>query len=171
MRKGLLPFIAATLFASQTLASNVVEKYIPDAERVGEARFTYMLWDVYDATLHAPKGNLDKTKPFTLTLSYLRKLDGNAIAERSAEEIRGQGFKDEVKLAGWYSQMKKIFPDVDKDTKLTGVYIPNGTTRFYKNGQEIGEIRDPEFGKYFFGIWLDEKTSEPQLRRQLLGIN
>ena len=65
--------------------------------------------------------------------------------------------------------MRKIFPDVGKGVRLTGVYTGTDETIFYKNNSEIGRIKDPDFSKAFFGIWLDEKTSAPDLRRSLLG--
>ena len=33
----------------------------------------------------------------------------------------------------------------------------------------LGEIADPEFGRAFFAIWLDPRTSAPQLRANLLS--
>lgn len=150
-------------------ALEYIRTYIPTVEKVGEGRLTYLLWDVYDATLYAPSGDWIETQPFALKLSYLRAIEGREIADRSAEEIREQGFKDEIKLATWHSQMRKIFPDVDTGISLTGLYTDAGETIFYKNDTEIGRIRDPEFSKVFFGIWLNEKTSAPDLRKKLLG--
>jgi hypothetical protein len=39
------------------------------------------------------------------------------------------------------------------------------------NDKPIGNIDDAEFARAFFAIWLDPKTSEPSLRKQLLGLN
>jgi hypothetical protein len=158
----------APLYAAA--AQTVVEKYIPDAQRVGEGRLSYMVWDVYDARLYAPAGSWNQSKPFALSLHYLMNLDGKDIADRSVEEMRKQGFTDEVKLAAWNAEMKRIFPDVSDGTVLTGVFNPGGPTYFYRNEQKIGTIMDPAFGKYFFDIWLSEKTSEPELRQALLGM-
>jgi len=143
---------------------------VPQAQEVGQARMTYMLWDVYDVALYAPNGQWQPDQPYALELSYLRSLDGDKIADRSVEEIRKQGFSDEVKLATWHTQMRDIFPDVKEGTILTGVFESNGDTVFYNGKTAIGRIEDPDFGKAFFGIWLDEKTSEPDLRRALLAL-
>lgn len=146
-----------------------IRPYVPNAEKVGQGRMTYMFWDVYDAALYAPQGSWSTDNPYALKLSYLRNLDGKKIADRSAEEIRKQGFSDEVKLATWHAQMRKIFPDVTVGSSLTGVYTKNGDTVFYQNGTKIGAVKDPEFSAAFFGIWLNEKTSAPDLREQLLA--
>ncbi len=65
--------------------------------------------------------------------------------------------------------MKQVFPDVDKTTQLTGLYVPGQPTRFLRNGTTIGEITDPAFGPAFFAIWLHPKTTAPKLRTALLG--
>ena len=57
---------------------------------------------------------------------------------------------------------------VDGD-RITGLNLPQTGVRYYYNGKLLGEIRDREFAKAFFGIWLDPRTSEPALRKQLLG--
>ena len=173
MRK-LMSYLIAVIcfFPSITMAASTpefIQQSIPDAKPAGQARMTYMFWDVYDATLYASQGAWEEGKPLALTLHYLREIKGDDIADRSVEEMRGIGMNDEVKLAAWYSQMREIFPNVQNGTELTGVYIPGQETRFYHDGKEVGRVRDPEFGKYFFGIWLDERTSVPKFRSQLVG--
>ncbi len=159
----------AVLGITPAYATQQIRTHIPSAQKVGQGRLTYLMWDVYDAALFAPQGTWKKDQPFALQLSYLRKIEGKKIADRSVEEMRGQGIADEVKLATWHTQMRKIFPNVDEGITLTGVYTQKGETVFYKDSTEIGRIQDAEFSKAFFGIWLNEKTSAPDLRRKLLG--
>ncbi len=164
-------FIALAAFTSlSALANTAVERHIENAKIVGEERFTYLFWDIYDAKLYAPNATFDKAKPFALSLHYLHALDGEKIADKSANSIRELGFTDEVRLAAWHSEMLNIFPDVDKGSVITGVYEPNKPTHFYLGSEEIGMVRDPEFGKWFFDIWLSEKTEEPEFRAKLLGL-
>lgn len=146
-----------------------IQTYVPNPQMVGKGRLSVMFWDVYDAALFAPDGRWQEKQPFALTLSYLRDIEGRKIADRSAEEIRRLGFDDEVKLATWHNQMRRIFPDVEEDTTLTGIYTPSGETIFYHEDKEAGRISDPEFGRYFFNIWLSDETSAPDLRAKLLG--
>ena len=146
-----------------------IRSYVPEAEQVGQGRLTYLFWDVYDATLYAPKGAWTKEKPFALQLSYLREIEGKQIADRSVVEMRDLGITDEIKLATWHSQMRRIFPNVNDGISLTGVYTGKGDTIFYLGDVQIGRIEDPEFSNAFFKIWLDENTSSPDLRKKLLG--
>lgn len=170
MRNVTLLTILLMVCSKPMAASETLSQYVPEANLVGSARMSFFLWDVYDATLYATHGQWQPDKPFALTLRYLRDIEGEAIADRTAREIRRQGPVDEVRLAAWYSQMRVIFPDVSDGTELTGIYSPGRATRFLQDGNEIGTIQDPEFGVRFFAIWLGEKTSEPALRRQLLGL-
>lgn len=147
-----------------------VQTSVPGAAVVGRGVLSYAFWDIYEATLFAPEGVWDANKPYALSIEYFRALNGKAIADRSVQEMRQQGFTNEVTLAAWNAQMKAIFPDVDNGTVLTAVYVPGQHTTFYKGADTIGVIKGDDFGKSFFGIWLAEKTSEPRLRRALLGL-
>ncbi len=164
--------VVALLLLSLTYAAPVLaeaERLSTDSNRVGKARLTYLFWDVYDAVLYAPNGKWAEDKPFALKLTYLRDLDGRDIAERSAKEMRKQGLKDEDKLAEWQSTMTAIFPDVSDGDVLTGEVNEDRHTRFFFNGEVVGNVDDPAFTRAFFGIWLSENTSEPEMREQLLG--
>lgn len=154
----------------ETVQASVLREAIPNSAVVGHGVLFYAFWDIYEATLFAPGGVWDAKQPHALSIEYFRALNGKAIADRSVQEIRQQGFTDEVMLAAWHAQMKAIFPDVKKGTVLTAVYIPDMHTSFYSGTEVIGVIKDDAFGKAFFGIWLAEKTSEPTLRRALLGL-
>lgn len=149
---------------------NVAKAYIPSAQEVGSGRLNFLFWDVYDATLYAPNGTWDAEQPYALSLAYLMELEGKDIAERSVEEMRNQGFTDEVKLASWYQQMEAIFPNVDETTTLTGIHDQNGYAVFYRNDTRIGIIQDTEFTDRFFAIWLSQDTAAPDLRDKLLGL-
>ena len=175
VRAYLLVFALGALsfsWATFTLAKleSEVSALVPQAELVGSARMTYYLWKVYDAELYASNGQWRADEPFALALTYLRDLKGDSIAKRSVEEIRQQGFTDEETLSNWYQQLSKILPDVSKGTRLTGVVDAKQHTLFYRDGEEIAYLDDPLFSKWFFNIWLSEATSEPKLRRQLLGV-
>ena len=164
-----LAIAAACLLGREVAALGLPVDEMRGMDLVGEARMRVMFWNVYDARLFAPQGDWSAQKPFALSLTYLRKFRGDRIARRSIVEIRGQGFDDEQTLARWQTQLTAILPDVEAQDEIVGVADEQGHTRFFLDGEPIGDIPDPRFTRAFFAIWLDERTSEPELRAQLLG--
>ena len=161
---------AALLWPAASGANpDVAKSYMPDARKIGDGVLTYLFWDVYRATLYAPGAGWRADAPFALSLAYLRDLKGRDIAERTISEIRDQGFGDETKLAAWFVRLAALLPDVAEGDSLTAVRDTAGRTVFYSDAHRIGVIDDPAFGQRFFDIWLGKKTSEPKLRRALLG--
>jgi len=63
--------------------------------------------------------------------------------------------------------MRAVFPDVQPGDHLLGVYRPEGAY-FHQGERLLGAIEAPGFAAAFFAIWLDERTSAPQLRAALL---
>jgi hypothetical protein len=149
---------------------NVAHKLLPGAVKIGEGHYSYLGWSIYDATLYGHSRPVGYDKPFALTLHYHLSAKGQDIAKRSIEGIRQQGFRDEFRLATWYRQMRRIFPDVQKGTRITGVYLPRAGVRFFHGNKEIGSIQDRQFSTLFFNIWLSETTSLKALRQKLLGM-
>jgi hypothetical protein len=135
----------------------------------GSGTMSWAFWDAYKATLYTQSKTFNPNEEFALKLDYKVDIEGADIAERSIEEMEKQQTIPQEKSQKWLGEMKKIFPSVDDKTTITGVNIPNKGAAFYKNGKLIGEINDTEFAKRFFDIWLSPKTSEPKLRKQLLG--
>lgn len=158
------------LSPSIALAKDPVRQFVPQAEKVGQGILTFAFWDVYEATLYAPRGEFNAKRPFALSIRYFRDLAGQAIADTSASEIRRQGFTDTARLQNWQQQMTTIFPDVTAGTVLTAIYLPGNKTVFYNDDRQIGTVKDPAFGPAFFGIWLENTTAKPALRKALLGL-
>lgn len=172
MQRTIFAFLML-LFSTQGFASarDLVNQFIENPKQVGKtSRMTYLFWDVYDASLYASQGTYSQDQPFVLALHYLRALDGKEIAKRSLKEMEKQGFSDSSQGEQWLTKMVKIFPDVSEGTVLYGLRTPEGYTQFYEDNKLIGEVRDSEFTTRFFNIWLSEKTSEPAMRKELLGL-
>lgn len=169
-----IPLLCVIIFIAQPANATdkhlrIIHTYIPDAVQIGTGEYKYFLMRIYQATLYALRNQQAGSPPLAMVLHYHHNLKGEKIAKASVNEIRKQGFRDEIKLAAWYKQMSEIFPDVEKGTELTGIFQENGNTVFYHADKKIGIIKDTDFGQYFFRIWLGEKTTAPQLRQQLLA--
>jgi hypothetical protein len=166
----LLSVIAILVPGSVLADTESILKKVPEVEKVGSGRLSFLIWNVYDATLYAPQKKYEASKPFALRLSYLIDLKGSDIAKRSVEEMRKQGFDNEAQLNKWQKAMEEIFPDIKSGNTITGIRNENGYAFFYLDNVFIGSINEEAFTNQFFAIWLDQKTSEPALRKKLLGI-
>ncbi len=145
---------------------------LPGGYLIGKQRLTYWGFQVYDARLWALPGfrkdNL-ASQPFALELAYLRDFDAIDVAERSITEMRRSAPISEAQAKIWIAEMMRVYPDFKKGDRVTGVNKPGVGAYYMVNGKQTGEIRDTEFARLFFGIWLSPQTSEPRLRAALLA--
>ena len=134
------------------------------------SRFSVWGFDVYDARLWTPPGfelQHYAKHAFALELQYLRKLQGQAIAERSLDEMRRLAQLPQDKAQAWLESLRRALPDVAPGDRITGIHLPGQGAEFWFNGRRIAQVPDAQFAPLFFGIWLDGRTSEPQLRARL----
>ncbi len=146
----------------------------PQGERLrpgAAARLTWWGIHLYDARLHTTP-RFDPAQPLTsrfmLELTYARAFAGEEIAEATRDEIERLGMGTAAQVQRWKAAMREIFPDVRPGQRIAGVNLPGEGVLFHVDGRDAGRVDDPAFARAFFAIWLDERTSEPALRRQLL---
>lgn len=120
---------------------------------------------VYEATLWSATD--PPRPPLALRLDYRRAIAGPAIVAASLREMR-RLTGDDPRLAGWGEALRGIVPDVQPGDHLLGVQDTDGA-HFYQAERRLGHIASPAFADAFFAIWLDERTSAPELRADLLG--
>lgn len=167
---GRLAWAQATINAEDARAE--LDAVLPQHRLIGKGRLTVWGFQVYDARLWALPGfkpaNLP-SQPFALELAYLRGFDNQDIAERSIKEMRRSAGISDAQAKIWIDEMMRVLPAVKEGDRVMGVNRPGEGAQFLMNGKPAGEIRDAEFARLFFGIWLSPKTSEPKLRAALLG--
>ena len=149
-----------------------VLRELPDARLYGSGRLRRYFFHVYDARLWTqPSFEIARFSqlPLALELQYGRELLGALIAERSLEEMRRGAEITPAQQRAWLTAMQRCFPDVGEGDRMTGLQLPGTAARFFVNGAFVGEVRDAEFTRLFFGIWLAPTTSEPELRAALLA--
>jgi hypothetical protein len=158
--------------AKTDVAPAAISLALPEARLAGAGELRWFGLRVYSASLWVgrPGLRIDRlaSAPFALELRYATSLKGVAIAERSVQEIERMGFGDPSRRVRWAEAMKRLFPDVVRGDRLTGVHEPGRGARFFHNDRPIGAIDDPDFSDAFFAIWLDERTVAPSLREALL---
>ncbi len=161
-----------TLAATAATLPSELSGALPQARLLGAGVLRFFGLRVYEARLWAAPGFVPEDyarHPFALELAYDRKLEGEAIAERSIAEMRRVGSFTDAQARQWLALMKQAFPDVAAQDRLLGLYDGQGETRFFHNGRQTAQVRDAEYARLFFGIWLAPQTSAPALRNALLG--
>jgi hypothetical protein len=174
---ALLAAVAAGATIAGAAAANVpapplpaaVRSLAPDLRAQGGGELRFLGLPIYDGWFWTTAAGWSLDQPFALDLHYHRSLDGASIAERSSTEIEKLGRGTAEQRARWAAAMKRIFPNVTKGDRITGVHTPPGRVQFFANGTLIGSVVDRDFAQAFFGIWLDPKSSRADFRRQLLG--
>ena len=145
---------------------------LPNPQFSGSTRMRFFGLDIYDAKLWVGAGFRAANyaqHALGLELTYLRSLSGRAIAERSLKEMRRAGALNDEVAQRWLTAMTDAFVDVKNGDRLTGMHLPGVGAKFWFNGQVRATVRDTEFSRLFFGIWLSDATSEPRLRAELLA--
>ena len=159
------------LIAPTTLSDVHAPLAFNDVQLVGSARLSVLFWDVYDVQLFTNTGRYDPDQPFLLSIRYLREVTGEDIAERSIAEMKANDAIEATSLAQWTEQLQGLFPDVSKGDQIQGVYDPLEGATFFHNETHLGVISDLQLSRRFFDIWLGERTSKPEIRKQLLGLS
>ena len=150
-----------------------LQPYLQTPTLIGQGKYTYWGFDVYNASLWANEASLVPeqwaNQRIALELQYLRDFNGVDIAKRSIDEMHAQNALSKSKAGIWLKTLEGIFPNVAKGQSLTGIYIPNAGAQFLFDNTVIGEIKDTELSKRFFDIWLAPQTSAPDLRKKLFA--
>jgi hypothetical protein len=146
-----------------------IAEMAPSLKVRGGGELTWFGLSVYDGWYWSAAPGWPQGGPYALDLHYHRSLDGARIAARSVDEITKLGFGTSAERVRWGEAMARVFPDVKRGDRITGVNVGGGIVRYFLNGRAIGEIGDPGFADAFFGIWLHPKTSQAEFRQKLLG--
>ena len=145
---------------------------VPETQASATVRLRVWGFSIYDAKLWVQRGFKAESfeqQRFGLELKYLRSLKKDDIAKRSITEMRRSAPISEAQAKIWIDEMMRVIPDVKAGDRVMGIHRPGVGTQFLVNGKPSGEIRDAEFARLFFGIWLSPKTSEPKMRQALLA--
>ena len=135
---------------------------------VGQSRFEYYFWDVYDAKLATPSGNYQFGQhPVKLSLTYLRDFAAKDIVKATNEQWQHLGKTD--LLGKFDQQLLALWPDIKEGETLSFITDTQGIGTFYHNDTKLGGIDDSQFADNFLAIWLSPKTSQPDMRKQLIG--
>ncbi len=158
---SLIPLIAAASW----------REAVPQARLVGEGQLRFFGLRIYDARLWSETAPLQARTAFALELTYHRSISRDDLVRTSLEEIQRLSGEplDAEQVRRWRADMQQAFVDIKAGDRITGVFLPGHGCRFYVNDRLQHEVADAAFADAFFAIWLDPRSRDQKLRRNLLG--
>jgi hypothetical protein len=159
--RGAAALLAALALLTAEARANPpeVNEAIPGAEQVGQARYQYMVWAVFDAVLWSDDGVFAWERPFALSLTYRRSISARALAEQTRIEMQARGAGDAQSLAPLGARLTRCFADVSAGDRITAISLGANRARLYYNGAPTCTLEWPGLQRAFFGIWLDGRDS------------
>lgn len=149
-----------------------VPQQVPDARLSGEGTLRRYGEPVYSARLFIDPGTFSpedlSRESFALDFEYAKSCSGAHIANDVKVGMRDMGIATATQTNRWTTGLAKFLPSLKSDDHLTAVFWPGRGTGFFLNGEPVGEIRGDAFARAYFAIWLDESSTVPGLRHQLL---
>ncbi|WP_242560855.1 MULTISPECIES: chalcone isomerase family protein [Pandoraea] len=145
---------------------------IPAAHLVGQGSFSRLGFHLYDASLFSGAERINanwSAHPLVLDVRYARSFKSHTLVQRSLIEMSKLQVGTDEERQRWADELARILPDVSAGQHITGVFRPGDGTRFFSDGKLIGQIAGDAFGRAFFAIWLDPRTSAPDLRAELIS--
>ena len=166
-KNTLLSFITLSLiFSVLFFTGNANASAVDDLNKRGQGEMSYLFWKLYSAEFYATPTNSDRA----LKLEYYRAIDSKDLVDATKEQWNKLGYSNN-NIQRWLQPLYEMWPNVEAGSTLTIRVTEDNISRFYFDEQPIGTIQDKQFGEAFLAIWLSENTSEPDLRKQLLGLN
>ncbi len=145
----------------------IIKKYLPDYKIVGKANYSFLIWNIYDATLITKSGKFNDDE-FVLVLKYNKVIKKERLVDETINEFKKQKeFKEE-----YLNNLRQIFNKTFKKTKINSVFVGIKTNKqayLYFEGEEVFKTNDKKFINYFFNIWLREDSQNPSFTKKLLG--
>jgi hypothetical protein len=193
--KKLFTFIFLSIFSVASIASNsdiskdneLGSTLASSLQKLGEGQMNILFWKVYKAEFYSANSPYnEKTYPKALKLTYQRDIEKQEFIDATQGEWvkLNANFSErlipQVQEDKWLTQLSDIFPDIKEDDVFLFTLSKEKQANFYLKAasnsegksldyQLLGSINEPTFGDYFLSIWLSEKTSEPKLRKKLIG--
>jgi hypothetical protein len=167
-------FIPIHVIAAEQKDFNTLDKILKEAPyiKVGETTFSILFWDLYKSKLKTTSGTYpiqSANEKIIYQINYFADISSKDLIKRTVEQWQHLGVAPE-EYQDYIILLEDIWPDIEDGDSLT-LYVNNYSSAFYFNNDFVGEIEHPEFSQLFLDIWLSEKTSEPELRLELLGVN
>lgn len=142
---------------------------------MGLREATWLDIDVYVAGLYVEHVssnptqliNADEVKRFVMR--FVRDVDHDKIVDAWHEGFAGNATVAVAKLKPYIDRLDAWTPSFDDGDTLTFTYVPGEGVSVDYNGTRKGTIKDADFARSLFAIWLGPKPPTKAVKAGLLG--
>lgn len=170
MRNAILTLLIALLAMPAFAKPMSIGDHIQATEPLGRGELHKLVFHVYSASFWTDAETWEQDKPYALYIKYFKDISKEGFLKRTLKELKRHPDMTDELLAEFERKLGFIYPDVVSGDSITALYTPDEGVLFCHNDNKLGWIKNPELIVPFFEIWLGEHTSEPELRKQLLGL-
>jgi hypothetical protein len=190
MRLEMLSFLAAVgiaAVATQADAGRLAGVVMPDTmslegkrltlNGMGLREATVFKVNVYVAGLYVehPSSNpaklLATDEPKVLVLRFVRDVDRGDIVKAWSDGFKHNATVDVATLKPQIDRLNSWMPKFSNGDSLTFTYVPAEGVTVEVNGVRKGVIKNDDFARSLFSIWLGPKPPGKALKRGLLGTH
>jgi hypothetical protein len=162
-------FALIILVSSFSWTSQAQQEGFQSPKLIGEGTLKVLMWEVYDLRLLTDGTPFSWNNKFKLEFDYSRELKKESVIDASLKEFKLQPNVTDKDIKAWELYLEKVIQPVQKSTKASVIWVPDGQIIFHYEGSKPTTIENEKFARAFLNIWLGEKTSRPKLRNKLLN--
>lgn len=138
-------------------------------KKSGQGKMSWLFIDIYQASLFSLDGKYQPEQfPQALTIHYQRDISKKALLKATQQQWQHLAVEPDL-YQDWLQQLSVLWPEIKDGDHLTFLVSKDGSGDFYHNDNWIGRIENRALSNAFLSIWLSKKTSEPRLRKKLIG--
>ena len=147
---------------------DILRKYFDEIYLIGEANYSFLLWNIYDAQLYSPAKNFNKDR-FALLLRYNKKITKERLVKETIDDMKEQKKLSTNQIDNWTKIFSNIYRNTKVGSRFLAIKIAEDKSIFFYNEKKIYESSDKDFLYLFFNIWLRKDSKNPSFSKKLLG--
>ena len=136
---------------------------------VGSSDMRWTVFRIYNITLLSKSGEYQpEGYPQALEIRYYRDIDKEDLVKSTGDQWAKLGISSS-KRELWLPVLLAMWPDISANDTLRIEVDIDGSNTFLFNGKLIGSVDNNDFSRAFLDIWLSPKTTQPGVRKKLIG--
>jgi hypothetical protein len=146
--------------------SFILNNYFSNYNLLGHAKYKYLFFDIYDASLVSQEENFNNNN-FALILKYNRKITKESVINETINDFKKQRTFNKNEI----DKLKNLLDTTFKNIKIDDIFIAikkDNAAFLYFEGEKVLEIEDQDFINIFFNIWLRKDSQDPDFTKALL---